>query len=903
MKHVITCLITLLALTGCTAIRYGKSSNITLSSPTGMDRNVEIMVEGSQTDMAFHDVTLPFKMKVRHSELPLKVSVASPNNLYEDLMVNSKTVGKAAEKFWLVTDFLGLGTFIGGLIPILANPENDNPTLAMVTAAGAALTVVSSFAGMTSKRDVPQYKRYTLTSVDSTSLAEYTRLLQERPVVRYDKQTGNREVVQDNVIYTYKQNGEGGESCQLSTSEGIVVIPYERGYSSINKVKREDYIYYCVEKTVKGKTYYGVCDLMGTEMVVPQKKRPKVFGGIIFGRKISKPLVRMWEYTCLKSTGVEVGKNLNKAALALINENKVDEALNKLKWSIYIDGSEMNDAFYLLGHYYSFGTFGQEAMGGGLVERSGKKPLDADKGLEFLNMSLSSYTADVFADQTAWTYNPDKAVRLYAEYSGIIGDVEGESKKIAQVFQRDMDFDFDVEYYFHQKYSEMMNDPEYTKNVGNFIVFVPGRLDTIISIVDKIPHKHKSATLNLTELSNKELFYMGTKYFNEKQYGRAMYYFRRGAHCGDENGYSMSVITLDSIVRHYCKDASNMEVADAFSSTWPYPDFTGKFTQMESDFKNYYEQTYQALALEEQRRQEQEEMERQIEVRNQEIRRQRNLAIFGTILQGISQGVQSYYNVKASQQRSNVATHKSALDVEIPEAFNPQKVAAMCQPVYSYDSNGKMMISYPGFAKALQGMNTEIQRTANDVSGQLMATGDSYYMAKAYALQTEARLQNDINQVDMMIWNTPMYPEDRMALAQYDRKEQKDEEDGASGSSSKETGRGKESKSLERSSASTSTPKSSTTPNNRNQEQGDAKQQFHEGRVESSDYKEVKRNITLYFRDGDNAKAYLKNKTLYRKGASYYVEVDNKYYVVGYSNWGRFNRSILYGAHSVYFNM
>lgn len=902
MKHVITCFIVLLALMGCTAIRYGKSSNITLSSPTGMDSGVEVMVKGSKTDMAFHDVTLPFKMKVRHDELPLKVSVASPNNLYEDLMVNSKTVGKGEEKFWLTTDILGGGAFLAGMIPSVANPDNENPVLKALVGVGGALVLVSSPIGMFTKRDVPQHKRYTLTSVDSMSFSEYTRLLQERPMVRYDKHTGNREVIQDNVIYTYKQNGEGGESCQLSTTEGIVVIPYERGYSSISKVKRDNYIYYIVEKTIQGKTYYGACDLMGTEMVAPQKKRPKVIGGIL-GQKINKPLARMWEYICLKSTGMEVGKRLNKSALALIDENKVDEALNILKWSVYIDGSEMNEAFYLLGHYYCFGTFGQEAMSGGRVERAGKKSLDADKGLNFLNMSLSPYTADVFADKEAWIYNPDKAVRLYAEYSGIIGDVEGESKKIARVFQRDMDFDFDVEYYFHQRYSEMMNDPEYTTNVDNFVLFVPGKLDSIISIVDKIPQKHKSSILNSTELSNKDLFYLGTKYFNEKQYGRAMYYFRRGAHRGDENGYSMSVITLDTIVRHYCKNASNMDIADAFSSTWPYPDFTGKFTQIESEFKDYYEQTYQVLALEEQRRQEQEEMKRQIELRNQEIRRQRNLAIFGTILQGISQGVQSYYNMKASQQKPNVATHKSALDVEFPEAFNPQKVAAMCQPVYTYDSNGKMMISYPGFAKALQGMDAEIQKTANEVSGQLMATGDSYYMAKAYAIRTEARLQNDINQVDMMMWATPMYPEDRMALAQHDREEREDEDDSASDSSSKETG-GKESKSSSYSSTSTSKPKSATTPNRKDKNQGDAKQQFHEGTVDSSDYKEVKRNITLYLRDGDNAKPFLMNKTLYRKGASYYIKVNNKYYSVGYSmNWGRFNRAILYGTHSVYFNM
>lgn len=51
-----------------------------------------------------------------------------------------------------------------------------------------------------------------------------------------------------------------------------------------------------------------------------QKKRLNFIGDGILGLKSNKPLVRMREYTCLRSTGMEVGKNLNKVALALIND-------------------------------------------------------------------------------------------------------------------------------------------------------------------------------------------------------------------------------------------------------------------------------------------------------------------------------------------------------------------------------------------------------------------------------------------------------------------------------------------------------------------------------------------------------------------------------------------------------
>lgn len=83
--------------------------------------------------------------------------------------------------------FLGVGGFLAGRIPCIANSEDDNPVLGAVAGAGGALTIISTFAGMASERDVPQFEEYTLTSVDSTSLSEYTRLLQERPVVRYEE--------------------------------------------------------------------------------------------------------------------------------------------------------------------------------------------------------------------------------------------------------------------------------------------------------------------------------------------------------------------------------------------------------------------------------------------------------------------------------------------------------------------------------------------------------------------------------------------------------------------------------------------------------------------------------------------------------------------------------------------
>lgn len=891
MKNIIICLIAVLTLSGCKAMFYGQSTSIELASPVGTDEKVDISVTGVWSDFSYHDVTLPFKIKMKRYELPLKVSVASSNYLYEDLFIDKKEVGEWLYKAWLVPDFIGTGTMIGSLIPILADPEGDHQTALKIVAISGAIGLVSACAaGFSPTYYGPQYHKYELTPVDSTS-SRYSCLLLNNPVIHYNDRTGNKEIVQGNVIYSYTN-----DSCQLSTADGIIVIPYDRGYSDIKYVQRQGYEYYTVEKSIGGRTYYGACDMTGIEMVAPQKKRPSIFG-VNMGLKAKEPLANLENYICKDHRRMDASQELNKSALALIEEQRYDEALNKLRWSVYMNRHEMNDAYYLLGHYFCFGTFGQEALNDKPVDRIGSQPVDSVKGMEYLNMSLSSYTADVFADRNVWMYNPEKAIRLYADYSGIIGDIRGESVKIGEVFQRDRNFIFDVNYYFLQKYSEFLNDSTETVNVDNLVTFLPLKLDTIVAMVDKIPIGHKSAALNLTNLDEKDLFLLGMKNYNEKQFGQALYYFRRGAHCGDENGYAMSIITLDSIARHYCKGVSNLEIADAFSNLWPYPDHTGRFTKQEMEFRNYYEQVYEKLQAEEKRREEQ--LEHELEMR-EEARRQRNMALANIIIGSISQGVQAYYNANSTKHSSTTTTpRKSALDTQLPEAFNPQRIAAMSKPVYTYDSNGNLMVSYPGFARALGEMNTEVQKHANEISNELMATGDPYYMAKAYGIRAEAHLQNDINQTDMMLWATPMYPEARMAAADI-------EEDSApeadSDAQSKPTNR-TDSKERASGKLTTSTSKTNMSKTAGTDNKGDAKQQFHQGTVNSSDYEVVKHNVTLFLRDGDKAKPYLHNKELCRKRATYYIKIDNKYYLVGYSNWGRFNRSIMYGAHSVYFDM
>lgn len=81
----------------------------------------------------------------------------------------------------------------------------------------------------------------------------------------------------------------------------------------------------------------------------------------------------------------------------------------------------------------------------------------------------------------------------------------------------------------------------------------------------------------------------------------------------------------------------------------------------------------------------------------------------------------------------------------------------------------------------------------------------------------------------------------------------------------------------------------------------DSKQQFKNGSVSSDDY-HFEKHVTLYIRDGNTNRVMFSNKDLCRKGAQYFVKIDNKYYkVMVQGGWG-FNSSIVYGSKSLYFN-
>lgn len=246
----------------------------------------------------------------------------------------------------------------------------------------------------------------------------------------------------------------------------------------------------------------------------------------------------------------------------------------------------------------------------------------------------------------------------------------------------------------------------------------------------------------------------------------------------------------------------------------------------------------------------------------------------------------------------------SALDMEIPEVLRPEYAAQFIQPEYTYDSNGNLMVSYPRWAEYEGQMNAAVQSQVALTAGQLMKSGDSYYVSKAKSLQAQAKTHDWTTKLSQQFWLTPMYPE---AFVDVDFDE--DDNDGDSSVKEQETAESGNSivtESTEKShQGDQQTNGTNTTKTNKKKEtkvgKDKNKQQYRTGTVSSDDYEYVKK-VTLYRRDGDKAKVVFRNQDLVRKGAQHYVLLQGKYYLVNYSNWGRFNRDIMYGTNALYFD-
>lgn len=81
----------------------------------------------------------------------------------------------------------------------------------------------------------------------------------------------------------------------------------------------------------------------------------------------------------------------------------------------------------------------------------------------------------------------------------------------------------------------------------------------------------------------------------------------------------------------------------------------------------------------------------------------------------------------------------------------------------------------------------------------------------------------------------------------------------------------------------------------------DSKEQYISKKVSSDDY-HFEKYVNLYVREANRNKVMFRKKELCKKGASYYVKIDNMYYLVYVQGGWGFNSSIIYAHTKLYFD-
>lgn len=77
-------------LSSCSAIFYGTSTDVVVTSPE-QGEVVNLFAIGPKDTVRYNTVTLPYTMKVKHNNLPLRVTVETAENTLENFTIEAVT--------------------------------------------------------------------------------------------------------------------------------------------------------------------------------------------------------------------------------------------------------------------------------------------------------------------------------------------------------------------------------------------------------------------------------------------------------------------------------------------------------------------------------------------------------------------------------------------------------------------------------------------------------------------------------------------------------------------------------------------------------------------------------------------------------------------------------------------
>ena len=144
-------------LSSCSAIFYGTSTDVMITSPN-QGEVVNLFGIGPKDTVRYNAVTLPHNMKVKHNNLPLRVTVETAENTVENFTIGAVSKGKNVAKLGKTTAWsvLGATAFVGVIITSFTDPVVG----LYVSSYYAAMSVPFFVLGYTTETNIPDAPEY-----------------------------------------------------------------------------------------------------------------------------------------------------------------------------------------------------------------------------------------------------------------------------------------------------------------------------------------------------------------------------------------------------------------------------------------------------------------------------------------------------------------------------------------------------------------------------------------------------------------------------------------------------------------------------------------------------------------------------------------------------------------------
>lgn len=401
--------------------------------------------------------------------------------------------------------------------------------------------------------------------------------------------------------------------------------------------------------------------------------------------------------------------------------------------------------------------------------------------------------------------------------------------------------------------------------------------------------------------SAKELYSIGEKAYNEKDYIKAFYCFSRGALFGDIKSYLKIYEVSEAQIKYLYNTPKFSKYKSELDDLIVIKNCSRSLMDYISDCKEFSE--FEMISK---------EVHSKINARNQEIshnlkeywkaeeakeeaKRERKRAIWSGILQGVGQALASASNYYYMANQQQIANYSSFSPINMP----------------TYNSNYNYLLD-PRYAMAQ--VNAEEQAEYQAAREGAQRVGINLTIDEWRAIKGQALMDLKAQGIDLIAEQNERNRKNRQEF-----RESLDQERRERLNLIKEDAARKYDVNFSNTSSSNSPRTLSSYTNNRNSnnvplnngsfqnqqsynaQQNDSRQQYKREDVSSDDYKFEKR-VTLYIREANRNKIMFSDKDLCRKGNVYYIKIGNTYYLVNKQGaWG-FNSSISYGHQKLYFD-